>query len=287
MSVITSFKMAFSRGRCVLFTFGRRIANDTNNMGMHPQHAYLRMQYLHSGWHSFMPREANSTEKRIELTVSVRILGLIRLSAKQSVSVASRYTETDSGERYERAHSQKPIAPRLHTLSSHTLCEEECCPAACHAELVLVAREQCKSHAAVAALTEIHHIALRLVPLLLLLVVLMLLLLCLEPPSMLTHQMIVSRVRISVNHAHVLSGFPLHYFARCEYVRADEHVLLSLPTHRYNGSGAWHTDIGRSRSFSLGWCALFDCLEAGTSVFALVWCDYPANWLILLSRLWC
>lgn len=104
---------------------------------------------------------------------------------------------------------------------------------------------------------------------------------------MLAHQMIVSRVRISVNHAHVLSGFPLHYFARCEYVRADEHVRLSpdSPKQRFPVLG---TQISGARGpFALVGVRYSIRLEAGTPVRALVWCDYTANMLILLSRLWC
>lgn len=44
---------------------------------------------------------------------------------------------------------------------------------------------------------------------------------------MLTHLMIVSRARISVNHAHVLSSFSFHYIARRANIRNDEHVLLN------------------------------------------------------------
>lgn len=97
------------------------------------------------------------------MTVSVRILGLIRLSAKQSLSVASRYTETDSGERYKRAHHPKTDCPSIahiviaHTVRSGMLPGRLLWPE----RWWLVAREQCKSHAAVAALTEIHHIGLR------------------------------------------------------------------------------------------------------------------------------
>lgn len=99
---------------------------------------------------------------------------------------------------------------------------------------------------------------------------------------MLTHLMIVSRARISVNHAHVLSSFPFHYIARRANIRNDEHVLLNQKRWN-NGISIQHI----RRVIPLLVDALLDCPAArGSIYFSLNCCNYIANVVILLCCLW-